>query len=1241
MRKIFRMAIVFALAGAALLTGCTRDYATEINELSDRLDGIDTKIAKLQEKIDGGCVITNVEGTANGFMVTLSNGDKWEVKNGAAGDKGPKGDPGDPGAPGEPGAPGAPGDPGHSPVITVDADGYWCIDGEPVKDANGEKIKAKGEKGDPGDPGAKGADGNYWLLEDFVWVQYDGETDQPTGKTAQVFADNAKPLTAVWDAANGILEFDNVLVNGEYKKFQVTLTAHLTSIVAVPELYYGGIEAFPYKYLTFLTNWTIKNDAQTTDEDNLEAVIEGMAEISDDNTVDAYVGSITTVKYWINPGAYNAEQNATFKFDWNDYDYMSVPSTRDVQWSLKSPKVTKANANLYNVEFEVVNPDKLMPRAPIADGDTLFAPKSKVSIIRLEGTDNASTDLQKAAKEVSSDYAALVPMEEGLAALSFNRGPSEIKDVDDDDEDEQWFISDDYCDELEVYHLWTSAEEAVHCDVQYLPANSQADEPSGIPVYYAGGKKLINWVNIHMYNPDPSRPRKVGDEEVAISIKDFCNRYKGFKINYQIVPYTLGAADGSVTHQEAFGRIESDANGDWYFVPQYKDRDSGNSYDITANNLGDGISAVGRRPLVLATLVDPQGRVALAGYFKIQIVDEFVEDEGPADDVYDHAIIKDFDTQKIQFSCAAAQLQTDWIDMSSAILEDFIGVDYKVFREKFTAVLKDANQANAPYILKTYTLKEGEDGKEKADYELKMLDDNSDYRYGTITYIPDANWDPNNPGGGINDVFRITISKAQKDQLHALPSKSQTLYADFYSGRFHYMLGFKIYLDSDKTVKFVEHNPKYWFKEIDGTYNTVHRNVRVPDWWSRTDHIDRNGDVRLFDKLLTDDWANNTVKLDPAQQGNDIVVEWTFVPEASQPAIANPFGAGSKKWKVSDDFGTLYYDSIYPEGSLNAGQPTVNDPVVTLDRATGLITYVHPAYLNAQAGQAPAADEFGDPDYISKALLNMFRPNADKVEEMLYCKVSLAAYSVDDRTNCRIPLGEEIINVRFLRPLTVSIAKGAELKDAMPQGDAFRLGQLIQAYDWNAVIYPTGFPIFEMKADGTFASCYYPEGTQNVEWYGYYGFKKLTVKVDQVYTDQLLSEDDIEASKDYSFAQMRAAYPKFGLLKVLMDDPDPTHTHDDGNGNQVPDQVVDNENSINGAARVWIGLYDDHLAEQDPDDLQIDDVADLGKYVFVYANNKGVVHDFHLWVPVTIEYAWGYYTDYIKVPVKATNVTNN
>ena len=61
MKKIFRFAIVLALAGTALLTGCTKDYGTEIADLTKQVKDLTTKFDKIQAAFDNGAVLQDVK----------------------------------------------------------------------------------------------------------------------------------------------------------------------------------------------------------------------------------------------------------------------------------------------------------------------------------------------------------------------------------------------------------------------------------------------------------------------------------------------------------------------------------------------------------------------------------------------------------------------------------------------------------------------------------------------------------------------------------------------------------------------------------------------------------------------------------------------------------------------------------------------------------------------------------------------------------------------------------------------------------------------------------------------------------------------------------------------------------------------------------------------------------------------------------------------------------------------------
>lgn len=62
---------------------------------------------------------------------------------------------------GEPGTDGKPGEDGINPVpvLGIDKEGYWLLNGERIKDVNGAEVKAKGPQGAPGKDGADAPSG--------------------------------------------------------------------------------------------------------------------------------------------------------------------------------------------------------------------------------------------------------------------------------------------------------------------------------------------------------------------------------------------------------------------------------------------------------------------------------------------------------------------------------------------------------------------------------------------------------------------------------------------------------------------------------------------------------------------------------------------------------------------------------------------------------------------------------------------------------------------------------------------------------------------------------------------------------------------------------------------------------------------------------------------------------------------------------------------------------------------------
>lgn len=148
-KKVIIKWMVLPLAFAAV--ACT-DYQSSIDELSQRVDGIDQRVTAqeslnddieaIKEIVDAqkqAGYITGVTETADGYQFTMSNGTIISVRNGRDGRDGTNGQD------------------GHTPVIgvTQDTDGnwYWTVDGEFLLDGSGNKVRANGIDGQNGQDG--------------------------------------------------------------------------------------------------------------------------------------------------------------------------------------------------------------------------------------------------------------------------------------------------------------------------------------------------------------------------------------------------------------------------------------------------------------------------------------------------------------------------------------------------------------------------------------------------------------------------------------------------------------------------------------------------------------------------------------------------------------------------------------------------------------------------------------------------------------------------------------------------------------------------------------------------------------------------------------------------------------------------------------------------------------------------------------------------------------------------------
>ena len=186
MKKYFLLALV-VLTGMA--SSCKYDDGEvwdSVNDLANRLTSLEAATKQLNNDIvalqsivsalQKQVSVLEVETLSDGYIIHFSDGTKATIKNGEDGKDGVN-------APvinvakengkyywtitmngetewltddagnklpvsGKDGSNGSTGADGKTPVLGIDANGYWTIDGAVVKDASGNPVKAKGEAGD-------------------------------------------------------------------------------------------------------------------------------------------------------------------------------------------------------------------------------------------------------------------------------------------------------------------------------------------------------------------------------------------------------------------------------------------------------------------------------------------------------------------------------------------------------------------------------------------------------------------------------------------------------------------------------------------------------------------------------------------------------------------------------------------------------------------------------------------------------------------------------------------------------------------------------------------------------------------------------------------------------------------------------------------------------------------------------------------------------------------------------------
>lgn len=384
MKKKFYGALVL---GSVLLAGgmvsCS-DYDDDIDSLNNRVTAVEQTVKELQDKINAGAVITDVQTVENGVKVTLSDGSSFTLVNGKDGSAGS--------------------------VVTMGSDGYWYIDGQKTENPwKGEKGD-KGDKGDQGDPGNSGttAPSKYYVPnEDGYWyvvnVAADGTESAPE-KTDSKWAPEGM-MTAAWDTQNEVLLVSGV--KDHEGVLRIDLGTKLKGLVFTPSLYLDGVEGTRYPYIS--GNYKeATGEASGTTLTGATFTIPGKNTYVDKVAAAYNIGANDTVVYHMNPTSAQVK-DADFRFLYNNPEWIEKTQTRangvTVNYNNYNEKTAEGDLK---VGYQITNPE-LLEKQNV----------QKISVMALEvelGNDTT----------ITSDYAAIVPAVRTLKSIAFKEKTTQM-----------------------------------------------------------------------------------------------------------------------------------------------------------------------------------------------------------------------------------------------------------------------------------------------------------------------------------------------------------------------------------------------------------------------------------------------------------------------------------------------------------------------------------------------------------------------------------------------------------------------------------------------------------------------------------------------------------------------------------------------------------------------------------------------------------------------------------------------
>ena len=1223
MKKIFRMALVFALAGATLMyTGCSKDYDEDINNVKSSVTDLQNKLGDLNNELSA--LKSSVSSLESAYKAAddLIKGDVSDLK---------------------------------AKVAKLE-DAVKDLSKYATKDELNEAIKGVEKK-----------------ITDAK-----AEIKAVTDDLQKQINDLKEKLAADEEAIKKLEEAQK-----EVDNVYGFLSDELRSIVFFPDFYFAGVEATSYNFATF---WGYKpvaimanagvdkvdhngaqvnfpKGAKTTAEVNVAkdmfgnwleyAVDKNSGEYLRDekgNMIlykDAYKyakansyysfyyypanfsqGQIGRAYYDLNPSSFPTD-SAEWSLNGMDRNYV-VKADESIFWDPIFVDINKVDGHA-EVLYMVDDPSAVFTsvisafwggseklRGAVQDDytqadyrrwliemstDYLMGSSSHLPVMQLQ----ADLDDERS---VVSDWHAIASGEEFVDHLAFDRN-------------NKWLTDSTDC--HAIYNAWGQLQKK---DL-YEDAYAAAKKKPSVQVLYNGGPvDLAKLIAIHTMDV-------YGDTYNDYTLEEFNAKYPSFSYKFELVPYKVG---GEVTSEEMYGKIDGTE-----FTPCYvtsKDKNASSKPIEKGSEAKEGISAVGRMPIVLVYLVNNDNNESYAvGYFKIEIVKEIRNAE--------ERFFEIPDLGKVPFICNPFTLRTNWHEFSYFVLEA-LKVDYKEFIEDFelegiygyelvekwgsivTELTKIAEAEADEEVHLTYSEPYFED-------PVNGIIGHKDVDYGYASYNQDES------GSTINDAFTWKV-----DPQDIGAGQTKSIYFKFINKTDKYDIVYiEMKADVAAAAKFdfgANKISNEWYDDIDGEVkNTGRINVLVPNATS-DDVTDFYRDLKAFfvnkkpsmvlasdaDPVYENYFDEKANAAKKAQYNpEELAGDFKFYLSDKQPVIKNIdkytdywIDADGKKMTTDlplysnwwADSSKLYvpaykwnamkraYEEVKTEVELADGSkvkvPALIDSnlVATLD-PDGVITYSY--------AEGPTA---------AKVLLNLWSYLETDQAKMLYANVHVRTTYGD----CQIDAGTADFHMRFVRPLDINFKDADVANESAVTGFNVLIAKFISGIkDWNNqnVIVPKpqrdskGNVVKDKNGKIQYTDYYEAniinQGTsREVNLYEYYGFESLTLELDKATRDHWKVGDD--DALDLVSTVTPDAILQIGTVVFGTDD----------KGNTTEDFTPGSNNTID-----------------------ISDIANLEGACVHYENGRAVVETFNIYIPVSVNYAWGTIVGTLKIRIKPTSET--